>query len=200
MSFLKALIKMKREQQKQSFQSCIVRRNEHTIMHAQTNHRPFSEGNTLCTGKFSSTPSSSSSSRNKQLQSINVPIAKPQILHGFPKQFILAPPETPPSSDCDSHDEEMGFNDMDVYNPSMGKYLSTCHHMTHGQRQQQLMDRFDKEYFTFSDMDYEIPPEVREILKEEGLDNSAVESWLYESELCHRRALAMRRFEAAKYL
>ena len=55
-----------------------------------------------------------------------------------------------------------------------------------------------RELFAFSDLDYVIPQEVREVLKEEGVDESTLEAWLKSREVWHRRAEALRFFEMAK--
>ena len=55
-----------------------------------------------------------------------------------------------------------------------------------------------RELFAFSDLDYVIPHEVREVLKEEGVDDATLEAWLKCREVWHRRAEALRFFEMAK--
>ncbi|GFN77623.1 hypothetical protein PoB_000412900 [Plakobranchus ocellatus] len=67
-------------------------------------------------------------------------------------------------------------------------------------RQTDSANMFDpREIFAFSDMDYVIPQEVRQVLKEEGVDDSTSEAWLKCREVWHRRAEALRFFEMAKY-
>ncbi|KAK6979501.1 NMDA receptor synaptonuclear signaling and neuronal migration factor [Biomphalaria glabrata] len=107
-------------------------------------------------------------------------IALPQVIRGYPGQFMIKRPDT---ADSDDNMESDQWQD----------YSATYRHILPSPRVNTVND-----WLNFSDKDYVMPSHVRDILLSEGVGSTTVDSWLQNREGRHKRAQAMQHYESLR--
>ncbi|CAL1529760.1 unnamed protein product [Lymnaea stagnalis] len=114
-----------------------------------------------------------------------VAVVLPQVLRGYPGQFMIRRPDTADSDAVSA--QTLSSRGGDDARNELG-HSNTPRMKT------------DSDLTRFSDKDYMMPSHVRDILLEEGVSNMTVEAWLQHREVCHKRAQALRHSETSRVI